>query len=53
MKAVTYQGPNHVEVKQVEDPKIQKKDNVIVRITTTAICGSDFHLYQGNSSLRR
>ncbi|GEN34189.1 zinc-dependent alcohol dehydrogenase [Aneurinibacillus danicus] len=49
MKAVTYQGPNTVEVKQVEDAKLEKKDDIVVRITTTAICGSDLHLYQGNS----
>jgi S-(hydroxymethyl)glutathione dehydrogenase/alcohol dehydrogenase len=47
MKAVTYQGPNNVAVKEVEDAKLQKKDDVIVKITSTAICGSDLHLYQG------
>ncbi|MBS4209270.1 zinc-dependent alcohol dehydrogenase [Bacillus sp. FJAT-50079] len=52
MKAVTYQGPKKVEVKQVDDPKIQKKDDIIIRITSTAICGSDLHLYQGNMKLR-
>lgn len=51
MKAVTYQNPYKVEVKEVEDPKIVKKDDVIVRITSTAICGSDLHLYQGNFPL--
>ena len=48
MKAVTYQGPNSVKVKEVKDPKIEKKDDIIVKITSTAICGSDLHLYQGN-----
>ncbi|MCL7746105.1 zinc-dependent alcohol dehydrogenase [Halalkalibacter alkaliphilus] len=48
MRAVTYQGPNHVEVTNVEDAKIEKKDDIIVKITSTAICGSDLHLYQGN-----
>ncbi|GGB62768.1 zinc-dependent alcohol dehydrogenase [Fictibacillus barbaricus] len=48
MKAVTYQGKNEISVKQVEDPKIQEKQDVIVKITSTAICGSDLHLYQGN-----
>ncbi|KAA0549959.1 glutathione-dependent formaldehyde dehydrogenase [Bacillus sp. BGMRC 2118] len=51
MKAVTYQGPNNIEVKNVDDAKIQKSDDVIVRITSTAICGSDLHLYQGNMLL--
>lgn len=48
MRAVTYQGKNEISVKQVEDPKIQEKQDVIVKITSTAICGSDLHLYQGN-----
>ncbi|WP_332632755.1 zinc-dependent alcohol dehydrogenase [Halalkalibacter flavus] len=48
MRAVTYQGPNHVEVTNVEDAKIEKQDDIIVKITSTAICGSDLHLYQGN-----
>ncbi|MDQ0218001.1 glutathione-dependent formaldehyde dehydrogenase [Peribacillus cavernae] len=51
MKAVTYQAPNTVVVKEVEDAKLVKKDDVIVRITSTAICGSDLHLYQGNMPL--
>ncbi|URT73001.1 zinc-dependent alcohol dehydrogenase [Cytobacillus firmus] len=51
MKAVTYQGPNRVEVTDVDDPKLEKKDDIIVKITSTAICGSDLHLYQGNMPL--
>lgn len=51
MKAVTYQGPNQIEVKDVPDAKLTKKDDVIVKITTTTICGSDLHLYQGNMPL--
>ncbi|MTT31189.1 alcohol dehydrogenase catalytic domain-containing protein [Terrilactibacillus sp. BCM23-1] len=53
MKAVTYQGPNNIEVQDVEDAKLEKKDDVIVRITSAAICGSDKHLYQGNFPLRK
>jgi S-(hydroxymethyl)glutathione dehydrogenase / alcohol dehydrogenase len=44
MKAVTFQGIKNVKVKEVADPKIQKPDDIIVRITSTAICGSDLHL---------
>ena len=44
MKAVTFQGIKNVKVKQVQDPKIQKTDDIIVRLTSTAICGSDLHL---------
>ncbi|MFV8828851.1 zinc-dependent alcohol dehydrogenase [Alkalihalobacterium sp. APHAB7] len=51
MKAVTYQGPNNVVVKDVPDASIEKKDDIIVKITSTAICGSDLHLYQGNMPL--
>ncbi|MBD7938891.1 MULTISPECIES: zinc-dependent alcohol dehydrogenase [Cytobacillus] len=51
MKAVTYQGPKRVAVTKVADPKIEKKDDLIVKITSTAICGSDLHLYQGNMPL--
>ncbi|RFU67294.1 glutathione-dependent formaldehyde dehydrogenase [Peribacillus saganii] len=47
MKAVTYQGIKNVEVKEVEDPKIQKPDDMIIRVTSTAICGSDLHLIHG------
>lgn len=44
MKAVTFQGIKNVQVKEVEDPTIHKPDDIVVRITTTAICGSDLHL---------
>jgi S-(hydroxymethyl)glutathione dehydrogenase / alcohol dehydrogenase len=47
MKAVTYQGVKNVEVKEVEDPRIEKADDIIVKLTTTAICGSDLHLIHG------
>ncbi|SES78436.1 S-(hydroxymethyl)glutathione dehydrogenase / alcohol dehydrogenase [Oceanobacillus limi] len=51
MKAVTYQGKESIEVKKVEDPKIQDPQDVIIRITSTAICGSDTHLFLGNFPL--
>lgn len=44
MRAVTFQGIKNVKVKQVEDPKIHKRDDIIVKLTSTAICGSDLHL---------
>ncbi|WP_183581452.1 zinc-dependent alcohol dehydrogenase [Paenibacillus rhizosphaerae] len=47
MKAVTYQGIKNVVVKDVPDPKIQKPDDMIVKLTSTAICGSDLHLIHG------
>lgn len=51
MKAVTYQGVKSIEVQEVQDAKLEKKDDIIVRITSTSICGSDLHLYQGNFPL--
>jgi threonine dehydrogenase-like Zn-dependent dehydrogenase len=40
-------GPRHVEVRQVPDPRIVNPRDAIVRVTSTAICGSDLHLYNG------
>ncbi|AVH70702.1 zinc-dependent alcohol dehydrogenase [Nostoc sp. 'Lobaria pulmonaria (5183) cyanobiont'] len=47
MKAVCWQGTNKVEVETVPDPKIINPRDAIVKITSTAICGSDLHLYNG------
>ncbi|GEC90259.1 zinc-dependent alcohol dehydrogenase [Brevibacillus brevis] len=47
MKAVTYQGIKNVVVKDVPDPKMEKPDDMIVKLTSTAICGSDLHLIHG------
>lgn len=48
LKAVTYQGIKDMQVKEVADPQITKTDDIIVRITSTAICGSDLHIYKGS-----
>lgn len=47
MKAVTYQGIKNVEVREVKDPTIKNSDDIIVKITSSAICGSDLHLIHG------
>jgi S-(hydroxymethyl)glutathione dehydrogenase / alcohol dehydrogenase len=47
MKAVVYHRPGHVEVNEVDDPKIQDPQDIVVRVTSTAICGSDLHIYNG------
>ncbi len=47
MKAVTWCGKFSVHVENVPDPKILNPRDAVVRITTTAICGSDLHLYDG------
>src|SRR5689334_10358877 len=44
MKALTFQGTGKVSVDNVPDPKIQEPTDAIVRMTSTAICGSDLHL---------
>ncbi|MFH8259940.1 zinc-dependent alcohol dehydrogenase [Streptomyces roseolus] len=46
MKAVTWQGRRQVSVETVPDPEIQEPTDVIVRITTSGLCGSDLHLYE-------
>ncbi|PSB09037.1 glutathione-dependent formaldehyde dehydrogenase [filamentous cyanobacterium CCP2] len=47
MKAVCWQGSKKVTVETVPDPKILNPRDAIIKITTTAICGSDLHLYDG------
>jgi threonine dehydrogenase-like Zn-dependent dehydrogenase len=44
MKALTWQGRRDVRVEDVPDPTIHDPTDAIVRITSTAICGSDLHL---------
>lgn len=47
MKAVTWHGTKDVRVDRVEDPKIINTSDIIVEVTSSAICGSDLHLYHG------
>lgn len=47
MRALTYHGSYDVRVDSVPDPIIQAADDIILKITATAICGSDLHLYRG------
>ncbi|CAN5672576.1 zinc-dependent alcohol dehydrogenase [soil metagenome] len=47
MKALCWHGTNDVRIDNVPDPKILNPRDAIVRITSTAICGSDLHLYNG------
>ena len=49
MKALVYDGPRQVSVKDVPDAKIERPTDVLVRITTTNICGSDLHMYEGRT----
>ena len=47
MKAVCWNGVTDVRVETVPDPQILNPRDAIIKITTTAICGSDLHLYDG------
>jgi glutathione-independent formaldehyde dehydrogenase len=51
MKAVVFKAPYELSVETVDDPTIQGPLDVIVRITTANICGSDLHPYEGRSEL--
>ncbi|MCJ1396846.1 hypothetical protein MMC11_000036 [Xylographa trunciseda] len=53
MKAVHYEGPFKVSVKEVPHPKIQHPDDAIIKVTTAAICGSDLHMYQGRTAAEK
>lgn len=46
MKAVTWQGTRKISVEEVPDPTIQQPTDAVIEITSTAICGSDLHLYE-------
>ena len=52
MKAVVYNGPRDVSVKNVPDARIEQPNDVIVKITTTNICGSDLHMYEGRTDFK-
>ncbi len=47
MKALTYHGSKDVRVESVPDPTLIDDDDIILRVTSTAICGSDLHIYRG------
>ena len=47
MKAVCWEGTNDIRVEQVPDPMLLNPSDAIVRVTSTAICGSDLHLMDG------
>jgi threonine dehydrogenase-like Zn-dependent dehydrogenase len=51
MKAITLHGVGDVRVESVADPRIVDPTDVVVRITTSAICGSDLHQYHGRGAV--
>lgn len=50
---MVYQGPRDVQIKSVPDPKIEKPADVLVKILSTNICGSDLHMYEGRTDVER
>ena len=51
MKAVVYKGPFKVAVEDVPDARVEAPNDAVVRITTTNICGSDLHMYEGRTNV--
>lgn len=47
MKALVFHHPKKVKVEKVKDPEIQHSKDIILKVTSTAICGSDLHIYNG------
>ncbi len=47
MKAAVFHKPGDISVDNVDDPRIEHSEDIILKITTTAICGSDLHIYDG------
>ena len=53
MKALVYSGPRNVRIEDVPDPTIERPTDALVRITSTNICGSDLHMYEGRTSVEK
>ena len=53
MKALVYHGPKRVSVDTVPDAKIEKMTDVVIKLTTTNICGSDLHMYEGRTDVEK
>lgn len=51
MKALVYYGPKDVRVTEMPDPTIEQPTDVLVQITSTNICGSDLHMYDGRTNM--
>src|SRR5437868_7541258 len=47
MNALSYFGPGKLRVVDKPDPRIEHPDDIVLRVTRSAICGSDLHLYNG------
>lgn len=51
MKALIYNGPRDVRVKNVPDAKSERHTDALVKITSTNICGSALHMYEGRTNM--
>ena len=51
MKALVYYGPFDVRVSEMPDAEIEQPTDVLVKVTTTNICGSDLHMYEGRTNM--
>lgn len=47
MHALSYRGPNRVRIEEKPEPRLEHPNDIILRVTRSAICGSDLHLYHG------
>jgi glutathione-independent formaldehyde dehydrogenase len=47
MLAVVLTRPRHVSIKEVAEPQLQPPTDVVLRLSSTAICGTDLHIYEG------
>jgi glutathione-independent formaldehyde dehydrogenase len=51
MRALVYHGPKKVSVDEVPDARIERPTDALIRITTTNICGSDLHMFEGRTDV--
>jgi glutathione-independent formaldehyde dehydrogenase len=53
MKAVVYEGPRKIKVQEVPDARLERPTDALVKITSTNICGSDLHMYEGRTDVEK
>ena len=47
MQAVTFQAPGEVQLEERPEPELLERDDAVVRVEATGVCGSDLHIYHG------
>jgi glutathione-independent formaldehyde dehydrogenase len=53
MKAVVYEGPRKIKMKEVPDARLERPTDALVKITSRNICGSDLHMYEGRTDVEK